>query len=347
MRRIKLSVIAAAASLVGLLCANVTFTVEASEPGLLYSEGSRMGLQLIETTQSAETSVETQELQLVETTQGADTPVMTTSADTQPADTAETTSAELTQETTAASSSDTVSGVMYTNPNTGYQVFIQDGADLLNEGEEASLFTDMQSLTDYGGVAFVSADVSGQSSADYARQECYKYFSAESGTVFLIDMGNRNIYIFSTGAMEKTISAAKARTITDNVYTYAKKGDYYGCAKNVFLQEKTILEGGRIAEPMRYICAALVAVMAGLLIGYWVVRISRTHSVKPNAALLGAVRTRFNISDPDVKLTNTKKTRIATGGSFSGGGFSGGGGGGFSGGGGGGFSGGSGGGHSF
>ena len=86
--------------------------------------------------------------------------------------------------------------------------------------------------------------------------------------------------------------------------------------------------------------------MLGLLIGYWVVRASRAHSVKKNAALLGAVRTRFNITDPDVKLTNTKKTKIVRTGGISGGGFSGGGGG-FSGGGGGGFSGGSGGGHSF
>ncbi len=347
-RRIKLIAIAAATAFACFFCANAAFTAEASALDILYPTETTLGLDLVETTQWTGTSAEaTQELQLVETTGGTvDSTVTTTPDDTRPVETAETTAADVTQETTAASSSDHVSGAMYTNPNTGYQVFIQDDADLMNEGEETSLLTDMQSLTGYGGVAFVSADVSGQSSADFARQECYKYFSAESGTVFLIDMGNRNIYIFSTGAMEKTISAAKARTITDNVYTYAKKGDYYSCAKNVFRQEKTILEGGRIAEPMRYICAALVAVMAGLLIGYWVVRISRTHSVKPNAALLGAVRTRFNISEPDVKLTNTKKTRIATGGGFSGGGFSGGGGG-FSGGGGGGFSGGSGGGHSF
>ena len=338
MRRIKL-LIAAGACFASVVFANGSFAADET-----------LALQLVETTQA------TQELQLLETTEGeGNTPVMTAPADTAPAVTetventpAQTTAAENGQNPAATSVSADSAGAMYTNPNTGYQVFISDGADLLTEGEEASLYQDMQALTEYGGAAFVSADVSGTSSAEYARQECYKYFSAESGTVFLIDMGNRNIYIFSTGAMEKTINAGKARTITDNVYSYAKNGDYYGCAKNVFAQEKTILEGGRIAEPMRYICAALVAVMAGLLIGYWVVRASRTHSVKPNAALLGAVRTRFNITDPEVKLTNTKKTPIVKVGSggFSGGGFSGGGGG-FSGGGGGGFSGGSGGGHSF
>ena len=346
MRTIKYMIVAAVVAFVGFLCVNVTFTAEASAPDNLYPAETTPGLQLVETTQ---------ELHLVETTEGGSAPVMTEPVDTVPVQTSgsnvtETTAAPpVVQETTSGEGlNDTVlsSGALYTNPNTGYQVFIDDGSDLLSSGEEASLTLDMRSLTDYGGVAFVSADVSGTNSAEYARQACYKYFAAESGTVFLIDMGNRNIYIFSTGAMEKTINAGKARTITDNVYTYAKNGDYYGCAKKVFEQEKTILEGGRIAEPMRYICAALVAVMAGLLIGYWVVRISRTHTVKPNAALLGAVRTRFEVSEPDVKLTSTKKTRIASGGGFSGGGFSGGGGG-FSGGGGGGFSGGSGGGHSF
>ena len=317
---------AAAAAIAGFICANAAFTAEASAPDNLYPAGSAQELQLVETTQlTGSPSETTQGLQLVETTA---VPAQTTGVS--PA------------ETTAADNntdSGVSSGAMYTNPDTGYQVFISDGSDLLSESEEASLYHDMMPLTEYGGVAFVSADVSGTNSAEYARQECYKYFAAESGSVFLIDMGNRNIYIFSTGAMEKTINAGKARTITDNVYTYAKNGDYYGCAKKVFEQEKTIMEGGRIAEPMRYICAALVAVMAGLLIGYWVVRISRTHTVKPNAALLGAVRTRFDLSEPDVKLTSTRKTRIASGGGFSGGGFSGGGGGGFSGG--------SGGGHSF
>ena len=297
-------------------------------------------LQLVEATEATEATGA--ELQLVDPTEG----------------TSGITGAEIVTETTPAETTDNIeeilpqtetAGALYTNPDTGYQVFIDDGEGLLSDSEEALLRREMEPLTQYGGVAFVSASApSGTSSKEYARQQCYKYFSAESGSVFLIDMGHRNIYIFNTGRIEKTITAAKSRTITDNVYTYASRGDYYNCAVRAMAQMQTLLEGGRIAEPMRFICAALVAVMIALLIGYWIVRATRVRSFKQNAALLGAVKTRFNIAEPEVKLVNSKKTRIIkSGGGFSGGsggGFSGGG---FSGGGGGGFSGGSGGGHSF
>ena len=165
-RRIKL-LIAAGVCFASVVFANGSFAAD-----------EILALQLVETTQA------TQELQLVETTEGAGSaPVMTAPVDTAPAVTetvenapAQTTAAGNAQDPAATSVSADLAGAMYTNPNTGYQVFISDGSDILTEGEEASLYQDMQSLTEYGGVAFVSADVSGTSSAEYARQECYKYF---------------------------------------------------------------------------------------------------------------------------------------------------------------------------
>ena len=238
---------------------------------------------------------------------------------------------------------------LYINPDTSYQVFIEDKADLLIDEDENNLAVRMKQLTDHGGVAFVSTiDTGGLATKEYARQKCYEFFGGDSGSVFLIDMQNRIIYIFSNGKIYETITNEKATIITDNIYKHAKKGDYYKCAISAFEQELTLLGGGRIARPMKYISNALIAIVAGLLINYFIVRSARKSKAKYNAALIGAVKTRFEIKNYKPELIRTTKTPIVTESSFSdggGGGFSGGGGG-FSGGGGG-FSGGGGGGHSF
>ena len=239
---------------------------------------------------------------------------------------------------------------VYINSETSYQVFIEDEADLLSDDEEKDLAVRMNQLTDHGGVAFVSAtDTGGESSKEYAKQKCYQFFGSDSGSVLLIDMQNRMIYIFSNGKIYDTITNEKATIITDNIYKHAKNGDYYKCAAVAFEQELTLLGGGRIARPMKYISNALIAIVAGLLINYFIVRAARKASVRANAAMTGAIKSKFEISDINPKLIKTTKTPIiVSGGGSSGGGFSGGGGGGFSGGGGGGFSGGGGGGgHSF
>ena len=56
-------------------------------------------------------------------------------------------------------------------------------------------------------------------------------------------MDNRNIWIHSNGAINRTINKAYAETITDNVYTYASDADYYICAMKVYEQEYTLLQG--------------------------------------------------------------------------------------------------------
>ena len=62
----------------------------------------------------------------------------------------------------------------------------------------------------------------------YKRQSLYREkYGSESGTIFVIDMDNRNIWIHSNGAINRTINKAYAETITDNVYTYASDAVSY------------------------------------------------------------------------------------------------------------------------
>ena len=148
----------------------------------------------------------------------------------------------------------------YINEKTKYTAFIDDNANLLNAEEKAKLFEEMKPLTQYGHTAFVST-ASNSSSVEYFADNYYhNHFGTQSGTIFIIDMSNRKIYIFSDGANYRTVNSSKAYSITDNTYRYATNKDYYGCASYSFKQIYTILDGGKIAEPMRYTSNIFIAI---------------------------------------------------------------------------------------
>ena len=141
----------------------------------------------------------------------------------------------------------------------GYGVIIEDDADLLTEEEEDELRELMEKIAVYGNVAFKSIDYNSVSTASYIDDYYDDLFGYESGTVFLIDMDNRNIQICSAGAVYKTITNSYADTITDNVYRYASDADYFTCAYKAFEQILALLQGSKIAQPMKYISNAFFA----------------------------------------------------------------------------------------
>lgn len=163
---------------------------------------------------------------------------------------------------------------VYRNPNTGYEIYIIDECDLLNDNQEKQLLNDMKPITDYGNAAFVSV-YSDISTITYAQNKYFELFKNESGSLFVIDMNNRNIWIHSDGKVYQTVTKAYANTITDNVYTYASDQKYYECASEVFKQEYTLLEGGRIARPMKHITNAIISLIVGLLANFIFLLISR------------------------------------------------------------------------
>lgn len=233
--------------------------------------------------------------------------------------------------------------LVYSNEETGYSAYIRDEEDLLSEEEEQSLAETMKAATDYGNVLFLSADGDNMDPEEFL-ETYYADWLSEDGTVFFVEMSVRELRLENSGSIRRIITPSYSNTITDNVYRMASEGDYYGCANEAFSQCITLLEGGRIARPMKYICNALLALILALLINYAAVRISnRNHRITK--------KERDQLVTDSLVLGAATKKRIAhrkrtSGGSSSGGSFSGGGGGGFSGGGGGG-GGHSGGGHSF
>ena len=219
----------------------------------------------------------------------------------------------------------------------GYKLVIEDDADLLNDGEKEELRQTMIPLTKYGNIAFKTT-TEPSASASYFAENYYhnKFGKRVSGTVFLIDMNHRMIYIFSDGNNYNVITKSKAKIITDNVYGYAKREEYLECAKKTFKQINTVLDGGKISEPMRYASNIVLALVIAFFIGF--LRVLKNSNIKSptNKEVLKDCDVKLDVANIAGVLIGTHKVYVPP--SSSSGGSSGGGGGGGSSGGGGGHS---------
>lgn len=203
---------------------------------------------------------------------------------------------------------------VYKNAESGYEVYLLDEEDLLDDAEEAALTERMKGVTSFGHAAFVSAKSLesrkvGESKneyefnidpGEYAEQRYRELFDREDGTLFLIDMRSRTIQIFSDGRIYRIITSGKALSITDNVYSHASRGDYFTCADEAFSQIITLLEGGRISEPMKYLSNAFLALILAAIINYFIVRVSTARFKPNNRELINAMEISYEQKNASV-----------------------------------------------
>ena len=215
--------------------------------------------------------------------------------------------------------------------DSAYRIVLEDDADLLQPGEELQLVEKMSPVAQYANVAFHSVKEHSYGVVeDYAEAYLARTFGrGQNATVFIIDMRLRKVCIYSDGAAYRTITKGRANSITDNVYSFASQKRYLACAEEVFSEILTIMEGGRIAEPMKVASNALFAVALALLLMFIIV-MSVTALKKPSAAEWQTVAyTTFEGGEPRVTHTGTtRRYSPPSSSSGGGGGHSGGGGGG-------------------
>lgn len=220
--------------------------------------------------------------------------------------------------------------IFWDNPETGYQVLLEDDAALLDSEERALLAKEMQEITSYGNAVFLTTNYNSYSAASYAKDFYNVLFGHSSGILFLIDMDNREIYIFSDGAVYRTVTKSYAETITDNVYSYASKGDYYRCASKAFEQVHSLLEGQKIVQPMKYISNILLALILAALINYFLAMRTAGSAKASSKEILNSASTQFAFRNSQKQLTKQDKVYSPPSSSSSSGGHSSGGGGGHS-----------------
>lgn len=226
------------------------------------------------------------------------------------------------------------------NSDSGYDLILDDDADFLTDADEDSLVEIMTKITDYCNVALVTTTShSFYSTEDFAADYFDSTFGAHaSGTIFVIDRDLNEIYIYSDGEAHKTITNSHAYTITDNTYVYATESygrDYYTCSYETMEQILALMEGRRIAQPMKYICSALLAIILAFLINYFIAMFYSRQKKTSVKTIISGIYAKANITNPRITFSHQTKTYNPPSSSSSGGGGGGGGGGGHSGGGGG------------
>ncbi len=188
------------------------------------------------------------------------------------------------------------------------QLVILDGANLLTEEEEERLKQDMVPLTEFGNIMFLSVnDNPFASTEELARTSYYNQFGTDSGSVFLIDMDNRYIYIHSDGKNYQIITPAKAEIITDNVYRYASKQDYYSCASEAFKQMNKLLSGEKIAEPMKHISNVLIALITGAFVVFIYIMKSSKITPASSSEVLKNCKVLFKVNRVDVRKVGERR----------------------------------------
>ena len=223
----------------------------------------------------------------------------------------------------------------YVNEETKYKAVIKDEANLLTDDEEVKLKDQMTGLTEYGNIILITLSENSMSTESYAERYYHSNYGTVSGTIFVIDMDNRRIYMFSDGANYRTITSEKAYIITDNVYNYASREKYYECVHEAFREVQVLLEGGKIAEPMRHISNFVLALTCGFFVCFLIVH--KVSKIKEASAkeILNNCGIKFDIGEITGEKVGEHRVYNPHTDSSSGGGGGGGGGGGSSGGGGG------------
>lgn len=193
-----------------------------------------------------------------------------------------------------------------TNVQTSYEAIILDHANLLSQSETRDLLESMYPITDHGNVAFLSLDTAYANSRTIVKDLCTQLFDGEDAVIFFLNMDVREIYIYSCGDLYDQLTSSLTRSIADNVYRYATKGDYYTCADKAFGQINRVLNGSSIPQPMKYICNALLALILSLFLGFgWMCLLSYRHRPR-QAVLLDHNSNRMKASITRTECTDTR-----------------------------------------
>jgi len=219
----------------------------------------------------------------------------------------------------------------YVNSSTGYEAYIFDGGDYLTSSQEEDLIDEMKDITEYCNAIYITDENNVNYSMSYsdglARAYAKAYFGYDENTVVYV-CDNENDLIYVQGSIEKVITKGKCDSIADNIYTYSADGNYYKSASKAFSQCQRLLQGRKIAEPMKYICNAFIGLFAGFIICYAIV--SKKSSLKYagyDEMIAGAISyvEKSGVQARFVSTSRTYSPRSSSSGGHGGGGHGGGG----------------------
>lgn len=228
---------------------------------------------------------------------------------------------------------------VYKNSDTGYRAIIDDQADLITEAQEEKLLKQMQGLTEYGDVIYLTME--GYTSSYNTEATVKSYYEdvigrGKSGFIFCAHCDKSRAYeendyegydyVYTAGAIGNVITRSYCLTLTDNVYDEY----YFDGAMKMFDMATTLMIGGKIAQPMKIICNILFGLIISLFLNYLIVN-SRSSLKKASVKdiVAGSIK---KVSHSGASIQFINQTRVyspqssgSSGGGHGGGGHGGGG----------------------
>lgn len=205
---------------------------------------------------------------------------------------------------------------VYINNVTGYSAVILDNANYIDDLKEDELLQIMIPITEYSNVVYLTDEgnysYTESYSEDLSRRTAYALFDnnrTDKVNVIVYECDNEYDYIFSNGKVHSSpITSAKAYSITDNIYKYSADGNYYKAAEKAFTQIYNLLEGKAIAEPMKYICNAIMAITIALLINFLIINSKSKLKRASSAELISGAISWVETTPPMVEFISESKT---------------------------------------
>ena len=126
----------------------------------------------------------------------------------------------------------------------------EESEELQREAEEISREYDMNILV------VTTVDAEGKNARDYAddyyMNHGYYDNGAKGGTLYLIDMDNREIYMCNTGDMSRFITDVRREDVLDAGYEQVANGEYHDCIANMMSETVHWLERGIPSDQYTY-----------------------------------------------------------------------------------------------
>lgn len=134
-----------------------------------------------------------------------------------------------------------------------------DGAGLFDGGERAELQRKAEEISkayDMNILVVTTDDAQGKDARDYAddyyMDNGYYDNEAKGGTLYLIDMDNREVYMCNAGDMIYYITDSRREDVLDAGYDQVANGEYYACIANMMGETVHWLERGIPADQYTY-----------------------------------------------------------------------------------------------
>ena len=134
-----------------------------------------------------------------------------------------------------------------TSPTVRGTPLVNDYADLLSDREEENLYVKLRKVSDKYGIDTVvvtTNSTNGKSIENYA-DDFYDYNGYKTdGVMFVIDMGQREIYIQTNGRCMKLITDYGIDTIFDHMMSDLSNGNYYNAFMTFASDADSLMKSG-------------------------------------------------------------------------------------------------------